>query len=153
MSPPSSKIGSLEKFPNYKTTAAPCPGLLVNSTSSPCPHICLPLGVEHRKLRLFWDGRWLNLMCKHSPFQMDGVENVAQCSWKGAYQVKLDYKSGFHNIPLDLPSCTYFVLCWKGIYYVWTVLCFSWSSSTYIYHTFSAAVTQYLREKGIQALA
>ena len=48
--------------------------------------LCLPLGVKPRKPRLLWDGRWLNLMCIHSPFQMDGVGKVTQCSWKGAYQ-------------------------------------------------------------------
>ena len=125
----------------------------VESTSSPGPQICLPLGVEPRKRRLYWDGRWLNFMCKHSLLQMDGVGKVAQCSWKGAYQVTLDHKSGFHNIPLDLSSWTYFGLCWKGVYYVWTVLCFRWCSSPHIYRTLSEAVTQYLRGKGIPALA
>ena len=48
------------------------------------PRICLPLGVEPNKPRLIWDARCLNSMCKHSPFQMDGVGKVAQCSWKEA---------------------------------------------------------------------
>ena len=30
-------------------------------------------------------------------------------------------------------------------YYVWTVLCFGWCESPYIYHTLSSAVAQYLR--------
>ena len=34
---------------------------------------------------------WLNLICKHSPFQMDGIGKAAPCSWKGAYQVRLDH--------------------------------------------------------------
>ncbi|CAM9092660.1 unnamed protein product, partial [Ascophyllum nodosum] len=112
-------------------------------------------GRRTQEAKTVWNGRWLNLMCKHSPFQMDGVGEVAQCSWEGAYQVTLDHKSGIHtsNIPLDPSSWTYFGLCWKGVYYVWTVLCFGWCSSPYIYHTLSEAVTQYLRGKGISALA
>ena len=64
-------------------------------STHPRPHMVLPLGVEPKKPRLFWDGRWLNLMCRHVPFKMDGVGNVARCSWQGAHQVTLDHKSGF----------------------------------------------------------
>lgn len=41
------------------------------------PHMVLPLGVEPTKPRLIWDARWLNLMCRHLPFTMDGVGKVA----------------------------------------------------------------------------
>ena len=68
--------------------------------AQPRPRIHLPLGVEPNKPRLIWDARYLNSMCKHSPFQMDGVGNVAQCSWKGAQQVALDHMSRFQNISL-----------------------------------------------------
>ena len=44
------------------------------------PHMVLPLGVEPKKPRLIWDARWLNLMCRHLPFTMDGVGKVAQCA-------------------------------------------------------------------------
>ena len=47
------------------------------------PHMVLPLGVEPEKPRLIWDARWLNLMCVHSPFTMDGMGKVAQCAWPG----------------------------------------------------------------------
>ena len=63
------------------------------------PRICLPLGVEPNKPRLAWDARYLNSMCKHSPFQMDEVGKVAQCSWKGAKQVTLNHMSGFSQCP------------------------------------------------------
>ena len=92
-------------------------------------------------------------MCKHSPFQMDGVEKVAQCSWKGAQQVTLDHTSGFHNVPLAPESWKYFGRCWRGVYYVWTVLCFGWCASPYIYHNLNDAVAQYLRPQDIPTLA
>ena len=58
----------------------------------------LPLGVEKTKPRLFWDGRWLNKMCRHIPFSMDSVGKVAQTAWKGAHQTTLDHSSGFHHV-------------------------------------------------------
>ena len=35
--------------------------------------------------------------------------------------------------------------CWKGVWYVWTVLCFRWCEPLYIYHMLSSTVAQYLR--------
>ena len=55
------------------------------------------------------------------------------------------HKSGFHNVPLHPGSWTYFGMYWKGVYYVWTVLCFGWCESSYVYYTLSSAVAQYLR--------
>ena len=91
---------------------------VADTKTQPRPRICLPLGVEPSKPRLIWDARYLSSMCKHSPFQMDGVGKVAQCSWKGVQQVTLDHKSDFHNIPLAPESWEYFGLCWRGVYYV-----------------------------------
>ena len=118
----------------------------------PKPRMCLPLGVEPAKPRLIWDGRLPNLMRKHSPFQMDGVGKVAQCSWHGAHQITLDHKSGFHNPPLHPDSWPCFGLCWQGTYYVWTVLCFGWCSSPYIYHSLSDAIIQDIRSRDIPIL-
>ena len=47
--------------------------LVAGTNESHHPKMCLPLGIEPKKPRLFWDGRWLNLMCRHSPFRMDGL--------------------------------------------------------------------------------
>ena len=116
-----------------------------DTKAQPRPRICLPLEVEPNKPQLIWDARYLNSMCKHSPFQMDGLGKVAQCSWKGAQQVTLDHESGFHNVPLAPESWEYFGLCWRGVYYVRTVLCFGWCASPCTNHSLSDAVAQYLR--------
>ena len=84
---------------------------VADTKTQPVPRICLPLGVEPKKPRLIWDARYLNSMCKHSPFQINGVGKVAQCSWKGAQRVTLDHKSGFHNVPPTPESWEYFGLC------------------------------------------
>ena len=126
---------------------------VADTKTQPRPRICLPLGVEPNKPRLIWDARYRNSMCNYSPFQMDGVGKVAQCSWKGAQQATLDHKSGFHNVPLAPESWEYFGLCWRGVYYVWTVLGFGWCASPYIHHSLSDAVAQHLRSQDIPASA
>lgn len=118
----------------------------------PKPHMVMPLGVEPSKPRLFLDARWLNLMMRHIPFTMDGVGKVAQVAWEGAFQATLDHASGFHHVPVDRASWKYLGLLWEGEYYVFTVLCFGWCTSPYIYHTLSSAVGAYLRAKGMPCL-
>ncbi len=51
---------------------------IADVSKQPEPRLVLALGVEPSKPRLFWDGRWLNKMCKNMPFKMDGVGKVAQ---------------------------------------------------------------------------
>ena len=41
---------------------------------------------------------------------------------------------------------------WQGVYYVWTVLCFGWCSSPFIYHGLSDAIAQYIRALGVPIL-
>ena len=84
---------------------------------------------------------------------MDGVGKVAQYSWKGAQQVTLDRKSGFHSVPLAPESWEHSGLCWRGVYYVWTVLCFECRVSPYIYRSLSGAVAQHLRSQDIPTSA
>ena len=105
----------------------------------------LPVGIEPAKPRFIGNAWYLYLMRQHSEFKMDGVGKVAQCSKQGAHPISMNHKLGFHNVPLHPDSCTYFGIYWKGVYYVWAVLCFGWCESPYIYHTLSSAVTQYLR--------
>ena len=126
---------------------------VADTKTQPRPRICLPPGLEPSKPRLVWDARYLISMCKHSPLQMDGVGEVAQWPWKGAQQVTLDHKSGFHNIPLAPESWEYLGLCWRGVYYVWMVLCFGWRASPYIYHSLSDAAAQHLRSQDIPTSA
>lgn len=118
----------------------------------PTPHMILPLGVEPKKPRLIWDARWLNLMCVHNAFSMDGVGKVAQCAWRGAYQVTLDHKAGYHHVPLRADSWQYFGFEWQGVFYVFTVLAFGWCSAPFIYASLSEAVARYLRARGIPTL-
>ena len=93
-------------------------------STHPKPEVTLPVGTEPTKPRFICDARYLNLMCEHTEFKMDGVGKVAQCSWYRAHQISMDHKSGFHNMPPHPDSWTYSGMCWKGVYYVWAILCF-----------------------------
>ena len=44
----------------------------------PKSNVTLPVGIEPTKPRFICDARYLNLMCDHSEFKMDGVGKVAQ---------------------------------------------------------------------------
>ena len=116
------------------------------------PHMVLPLGVEPKKPRLIWDARCLNLMCVHSPFTMDGVGKVAQCSWPGAHQVTIDHKSGYHRVALEPASWQYFGFEWEDEFYVFTVLYFGWCSALFIYASHSEAVARYLCSRDVPVL-
>ena len=63
-----------------------------------------PARAEPNPPRLIWDDRYFSSMCKHSPFQMDGLRNVAQCSCKGAQKVTSDHKSQDVPIPTWLAN-------------------------------------------------
>ena len=103
----------------------------------------LPLGVEPKKPRLIWDARWLNLMCRHLPFTMDGVGKVAQCAWKGAYQLTIDHKAGYHHVALSMESWQYFGFGWKGEFYVFTTL-LAFGCSAPVIYAFRWSMISYL---------
>ena len=84
-------------------------------STHPKPKVTLPVGIEPTKPRFICDARYMNLMCEHSEFKMDGVGKVAQCSWQGVHQISMDHKSGFHNVPLHPDSWTYFGIYRKGV--------------------------------------
>ena len=56
---------------------------VADTKAQPRPRICLPLGVEPNKPRFIWDARYLNSMCKHSLFKMDGVGKSHNALGKG----------------------------------------------------------------------
>lgn len=125
---------------------------VANVSNEARPRIVLPPGVKPKKLYLFWDRRYVNLMCKHTPLKMGGVGNVAQCAWPGAHRVTLDHKSGYDHAPLAAESWQYFgpalasdILRVDGPI-VWLVIV------PYLYHTLSVAVVQYLRARDIPVL-
>ena len=134
-------MGVLQKWDEVKTPEDPDIPLVVS-----------PLGVEPKKPRGLWDGRYVNEFCRDIPFSMDNAAKVAEVAWVNAYLFKLDHKNGYFHVPLHEKSRKYFGVFWKGIYYVLTVLPFGWKSSPLIYHSITEAVNMYIRSLGIPML-
>jgi len=125
----------------------------VRSVEDPLtPRVVCPLGVEPKKPRGLWDGRYVNEFCRDIPFTMDNAARVAEVSWVNSYLFKLDHKNGYFHVPLHKDSRKYFGVFWKGVYYVLTVLPFGWKSSPIIYHSITEAVNMYIRSLGIPML-
>ena len=125
----------------------------VKSDSDPeIPTVVSPLGVEPHKPRAIWDGRYVSKFCRDIPFHLDNAAKVAEIAWSHTYFFKLDHKSGYLRIPLHNQSWKFFVVCWKGVYYVVTVLPFGWKTSPLIYHTVTEAVAMYVRSLAIPIL-
>ena len=43
------------------------------------PLVVCPLGIEPKKPRGLWDGRYVNEFCRDIPFTMDNAAKVAEC--------------------------------------------------------------------------
>ena len=122
-----------------ESSLAACP-TVADTEAQPRLRICNPLEVEFNKPRLIWDARYLNSICKHPPFQMDGVGKVARCSRKGSQQVTLDHKSRLT------------MSCWSPSPGSTTLGRYCVSDGVpppYMYHSLSDAVVQYLRSQDI----
>ena len=126
---------------------------LVKQPQDPAiPLVVCPLGVEPKKPRGLWDGRYVNEFCRDIPFTMDNATKVAEVAWINAYLFKMDHKNGYFHVPLHKSSRKCFGVFWKGVYYVLTVLPFGWKSSPIIYHSRTEAVNLYARSLGIPML-
>ena len=134
-------LGVLEKWNDVKSPTDPDTPLVVS-----------PLGVEPKKPRGLWDGRYVNEFCRDIPFTMDSAAKVAEVAWVNSYLFKLDHKNGYFHVPIKQSSRKYFGVFWRGIYYVLTVLPFGWKSSPLVYHSITEAVNMYIRSLGIPSL-
>ena len=134
-------LGVLEEWEKVKLPSDP-----------PIPVVVCPLGVEPKKPRGLWDGRYVNEYCRDIPFTMDNAAKLAEVSWKDAYLFKIDHKNGYFHVPLHKKSRKFFGVFWKGKYYVLTVLPFGWKPSPLIYHSLTEALNMYVRSLDIPGL-
>ena len=116
------------------------------------PVVVSPLGVEPKKPRALWDGRYVNEFCRDIPFSMDNAARVAEVVWTDLYFFKIDHKNGYQHVPIHEDSRKFFGVFWEGMYYVFAVLPFGWKSSPLIYHSLTEALAMYCRSLGIPML-
>ena len=117
------------------------------------PRMIQALSVEETKPRLMYDARPPNNVCGKVAFSMDTVARVALVASEGCFHGSPGDSSGFHHVLLHSVSWSLFGLRYQGVEYVWTVLPFGWCESPCVYHTLSEAKVEFLRLKGIPALA
>ena len=67
-------LGVLQKWEDMKSPDDP-----------DMPLVVCPLGVEPKKPRGLWDGRYVNEFCRDIPFSMDNAAKVAEVSWVNSY--------------------------------------------------------------------
>ena len=116
------------------------------------PTCILPLGVAVRaitgKLRLIFDGRYINLFAKYEPFKYESLSDILDYADKGSWASVSDIKAGYHALLLpDLSE--YMGIYWQGTVYVWTVLPFGYGPACRIFTEVTSVMFKPLRIAGI----
>ena len=117
------------------------------------PPVCiLPLGVAVRaitgKLRLIFDGRYINLFAKYEPFKYESLSDILDYAAKDSWASVSDIKAGYHALLLPELS-QYMGIYWQGTVYVWTVLPFGYGPACRIFTEVTSTMFKPLRMAGI----
>ena len=75
----------------------------------------------------------------------DRITDISRYVKGNHYQTKLDDKSGYDHFMLFKESRTYFGLCWKAWYFVFSTLPFGWIPNAYVYHTSGLTPSHFIR--------
>ena len=98
-------------------------------------HLSLPLGVvdNGKKLRLIWDGRYLNETLEEKPFLMETLHREGRGIFAGGtHGFLIDLKSAFYSITMD-PDCQPFLgFHWNNQGYVFQQLPFGVSCAPWL---------------------
>lgn len=93
-----------------------------------CPTCVLPLGVVARpgtgKLRLIWDGRWVNHYLDTPSFKYETLDQLGQVVEPGDFIFTCDLTAGYHHVDMHADSVQYMGFEWEGQFYVFTQLPF-----------------------------
>ena len=124
------------------------------ASSAVKPTCVLPLGVVRgsKKLRLILDARYTNNWCTPNAMSFDTLRTYRQGLHQGDCMISLDFKSGYHHIPMNKESAQYFGFKWKNEYFTFNVLPFGWNVAPAIFNALSTAVAAFIRRRGIHTL-
>ena len=117
------------------------------------PECILPLGVVAQgvpaKLRIIWDGRYINLFDLYEPFSYESLTDLLHHMTPDGWISVSDFKAGYHHIALQQELATYMGFCWRGTVYVFAALPFGAASACRIFTEVTQAMFQPLRAAGI----
>ena len=115
------------------------------------PEVISPLGVvEQPKLRLIFDGRYINLWEKYESFSYEQLGDVAKWMQPGFYLWSTDFTSGYHYIPIH-PDYWKYLGCRlpNGLLCCFTVLPIGLSSGCKVFSSTMNEVYRPIRQSGI----
>eukprot|EP00873_Tetraselmis_striata_P021799 jgi/Tetstr1/442063/TSEL_030242.t1 len=116
------------------------------------PTCILPLGVAVRavdgKLRLIFDGRYINLFAPYEAFKYERMGDVLSYATVGGWAYVSDYKAGYHHIAVpELSEYLGFEL--DGVTYVFAMLPFGYGPACRQFTEVVTVMLQPLRERGM----
>jgi hypothetical protein len=118
------------------------------------PWCCIPLGVAtRRKMRLIFDGRYLNLWTPSPSMSYESLRGFQRGIGQGDRMFSLDHLSGYHHVAVIPASRKYLGFRWEGRFYQYCVLPFGWAPACYIYDSLSGVVAAFLRLLFIHVIA
>lgn len=104
------------------------------------PHIVSPLGVDVKqqsggetKLRLIWDGRYVNDHIVIPSFKYEDLSTIHQTIRPNDFLIVTDFSRGYHHIDLNPEFYTFFGFQWKDTFYVFTSLPFGLASACWAF--------------------
>ena len=117
------------------------------------PECILPLGVAVReltgKLRLTYDGRYINLFQRYIPFSYESLADMVNYLKKNGWLSVSDFKAGYHHVSLRPELARYVGFSWKGTVYVYAVLPFGLASACRIFSLITGTMFRPIRSHGI----
>ena len=117
------------------------------------PHVCSPLLAVQSgkgKKRLIINLKYLNLYLWKDKFKYEDMRSALNYFEKGDFVFTFDLKSGYHHVDIHESSQTVLDFCWKGRYYVLTVLPFGLSTACYLFTKLLRPVVKHIRSQGIR---
>ena len=109
---------------------------------------CVPK--KQGKFRLIINLRKLNESCFPPSFQNEDIKVVLDLVKPNDNLITLDFKDGFHHIPVLKDHHRFLGVEWKGQWYMWTVLPFGLNASPYFFEKTLRPVICYLRSLGLR---
>lgn len=117
------------------------------------PECILPLGVAVReltgKLRLTYDGRYVNLFQRYIPFTYESLADMVNYLRKNGWLSVSDFKAGYHHVSLRPELAKYVGFSWKGTVYIYAVLPFGLASACRIFSLITSTMFRPIRNHGI----
>lgn len=94
------------------------------------PNVIMSLTIEPTKSRLCHDERYLNLLTRNLPVQLENLKHVHKLIQKDTDMVSCDDKSGYDHVKLTVDSQTYFGVQFGGwFFFTYCTLPFWWKAS------------------------